>query len=49
MEQTKENRLEEITDFPMQDTFNTDCMEIKEEGGETDGICHADKQAGGGK
>lgn len=48
MEQTKENRLEEITDFPIQDTFNTDCMEIKEEG-ETDVIYHSDKQAGSWK
>lgn len=42
MEQTKETQIEEITDFPMQDTFNTDCMEIGEEGDE-DGVCHADK------
>lgn len=45
MEQTKENQFEEITDFPMHDSFNTDCMKIEKGEGEANVICHADKQA----
>ena len=45
-----EDLIEEITVFPLQDTFNCDNMIIdKEKDGEADGICDADKQAGGGQ
>lgn len=45
MEKRTENQVEEITEFPIQDTFNFDCMIIEEEEGDSDGICNADKQA----
>lgn len=49
MEKKTENQVEEITEFPVQDTFNFDCMIIEEGERDTDGICNADKQAGSGK
>ncbi len=43
------NSAEEITNFPVQDTFNFDCL-ITEDGEEdSNGVCHADKQAGSGE
>lgn len=43
MEQTKENCIEEITDFPEQSTFNYDNMIIDEQEANHDGFCDADK------
>ena len=43
------NSVEEITGFPVQDTFNLDCLSTEDREGDSDGICHADKQAGSGE
>lgn len=49
MEKKNENLIEEITNFPLQDTFNLDNMVIEDEkDGETNGICNTDKQTGCG-
>ncbi len=46
MEKKREISVEKITEFPVQNTFNFDCMIIKEGECDTNGICDADKQAG---
>ena len=43
METETEKQVEEIVDYPVQDTFNFDCMIIAE-GEDSDGICNADEQ-----
>ena len=49
MEKRYENLFEEITNYPLQDTYNRDNMIIEDEkDGETSGICNPDKQTGRG-